>query len=401
MPTMKELIELRNKLSHDAREVMNSIKPGVDAGDQTEKRAKVDALLAEKNRLNEDINRLASLAEEPETRGAQPRDGFESADNRSQEERNRASNIALRSYLRGEKFETRDLTVAADGGVMIPVAAVPPVVAQRSAGSIYDIVGKMRTSTGEDVRVPLWDDTTDHLVDDGTSVGGGTDPSITGVTVKTGGLRTGDPLLIDNKLIQDVSYDLLSYVNQSLTERYQRGLAQLINTNSGSLSYFTPLKGNVPVSVTTTSTTGFDGYDNFPKMVGTLDPAYWSNAVWTFNATTYSAVLDIKDSYGRPIFLPLNDGANSGFVGTILGFPVKVNQYQDSLAAGNVPLYFGDFQKGFMLREVLPGIVIKQSNQRWIELNRLGVIGFARAGGSVTLANSTTYSPIQALAIHA
>ena len=58
---------------------------------------------------------------------------------------------------------------------------------------------------------------------------------------------------------------------------------------------------------------------------------------------------------------------------------------------------FGDFGKGYQLREVLPGLVIKQSNQRWIELNRLGVLGFARAGGAPTLANATTYSPIVGL----
>lgn len=402
MPTMKEMLELRNKLSHDAREIMNTIKPGADATDQTEKRAKVDAMLAEKNRVNEDINRLASLTDETENRAGQPRDGFESADkdNRSQEERSRATNVALRSYFRGERFEQRDLTVAADGGVMIPVAAVAPVVAQRSAGTIYDLVGKMRTSTGEPVRVPLWDDTTDHLVDDGTSVGGGTDPSVSGVTISTGGLRTGDPLLIDNKLIQDVNYDLLSYVNQSLTERYQRGLAQLINANSGSLSYFTALQGNVPTGVTTTAAGALDGYVNFPALMGALDPAYWSNAVWTMSASTLATVLQIKDTQGRPIFIPYLDGATSGFAGQILGFPVKINQYQQSVAVSHTPIYFGDFMKGFLLREVLPGIVIKQSNQRWIELNRLGVLGFARAGGSVVLANSTTYSPIQALACH-
>lgn len=396
--TMKELLELRNKLSHDAREIMNSIKPGLDAADQTEKRAKVDALLAEKNRVNEDINRLASLADESDTRGAQPRAGFESADadERTPEQRNRAANIALRAYLRGDRFEQRDLTVAADGGVMIPVAAVPPIVAQRSAGSLYDIVGKMRTTTGEDVRFPLWDDTGNGLVLDSTAIGTGTDPSVTGVTIKTDGLRTGDPLLLDNKLIQDVSYDLVTYVTQALQERYQRGVSQAMN--AGNASNFVGLTGNIPTPVTSEAV-GEIGYDDFVALLAALDPAYMSNAVFAFSNATLGLVLKIKDSQGRPIFLPYLDGAQSGFAGQILGVPVKIDQYAPTVATGNVPVRFGDFQKGYQLREVLPGLVIKQSTQRWIELNRTGVIAFARAGGAPTLANNTTYSPIQGLKI--
>lgn len=83
----------------------------------------------------------------------------------------------------------------------------------------------------------------------------------------------------------------------------------------------------------------------------------------------------------------------------LFGFPVKINQFAPTVATNNVPIIFGDHQKGYLLREVNPGLVIKQSAQRWIELNRLGVIGFARAGGAPTLANATTYSPLVGLKV--
>ena len=104
-------------------------------------------------------------------------------------------------------------------------------------------------------------------------------------------------------------------------------------------------------------------------------------------------MLKIKDSQGRPIFIPYLDGATSGFAGQILGFKVKIDQYSPTVASGHVPVRFGDFSKGYLLREVTPGLVIKQSNQRWIELNRLGFVGFARAGGAPTLANATHLQP--------
>lgn len=388
--TLRELNEKRNRLLAETRQLMSAQELS------TEQRAKVDAMLADANALKADIERLEACTESEERSlptNRPPREGFESAeaDTRSPEERNSASNKAFRSYLRGERFEHRDLTIAADGGVMIPVGAVAPIVAQRSAGALYDVVGHLRTTTGEDVRFPLWDDTSNGLVLDSAPIGNGTDPSVDGVTIKTDGLRTGDPLLLDNKLVQDVAFDLVSYVNQALTERYQRGISAVMN--AGNSSNIKGLTGNIPAPVTTEAV-GALGYDDFVGMIAALDPAYHLGACFTFSNATLGKVLKIKDEQGRPIFLPYLDGAKSGFAGQILGFPVKIDQFAPAVASNNVPVRFGDFMKGYQLREVLPGLVIKQSAQRWIELNRLGVIGFARAGGAPTLANSTDYSPI-------
>jgi HK97 family phage major capsid protein len=389
--TLRELNEKRNRLLAEIRTQMTASSELT-----VEQRTQIDAKLADAIQLKADIERMEACAETEERSlpaNRPPREGFESADsdNRGQEERNAASNKAFRSYLRGERFETRDLTIAADGGVMVPVAAVAPIVAQRSAGSLYDIVGHLRTQTGEDVRFPLWDDTGNGLVLDSAAIGGGTDPSVAGTTIKTDGLRTGDPLLLDNKLVNDVSFDLISYVNQALSARYQRGISQAMNAGNG--SNFVGLTGNIPTPVTTEAVGVLD-YDSFVAMIAALDPAYHANACFTFSNATQAAVLKLKDSQGRPIFLPYLDGAKSGFAGQILGFPVKIDQYSPAVASGAVPVRFGDFNMGYQCREVLPGLVIKQSNQRWIELNRLGVVAFARAGGAPTLANTTTYSPI-------
>lgn len=392
--TLRELIEKRNKILVDARQLMS----GSDVS--AEQRSKVDAMLTEANGLKADIERLEACAESEERslpKPGIPRAAVESTetDDRNQEQRNKATNKAFRAYLRGERFEQRDLTIAADGGVMVPVAALPPVLAQRSAGSIYDVVHKMRTTTGEPVKVPLWDGTSDVLVLDSTPVGNGTDPTVTGVTIQTDGLRTGDPVLIDNKLIQDLDYDIVSYVNQVLTDRYTRGASNYIT--NGNSSNFTGYLGAIPFVPSETAATL--GYDDFVALIAALDPAYHPGACFAFSNTVLGNVLKIKDSQGRPIFIPYLDGATSGFAGQILGFPVKIDQYGKSVATGNISVAFGDFDKGYTLREVSPGLVIKQSNQRWIELNRTGVIGFARGGGAPTLANTTTFSPIQGLKI--
>lgn len=389
---IKTLTEKRAKLLVDARQLMTG--ENITA----ETRSKADAMIAEAEVIRGDIERFKATEPEPEQRSrtAPPRGeveqtGSETADERTYEQRNRASNIALRSFLRGEKFETRDLTVAANGGVMIPVAAVQPVQAQRSAGSIYDIVRKMRTSTGEDVRVPLWDDTSNGFVLDSTAITT-TDPSITGVTVKVDGLRS-NPILLDNKLVQDLDYDLVADVNAAINQRYLRSVSQAIVV--GNASNFVALSAP---SALTTATTAKLGYADLVGLMTALDPAYSPNAVFSFSTATLGVVQNIVDGNGRPIFMPFTEGATSGFAGTIFGYPVKIDQYAPAVATGNAAVRFGDHAAAYCLREVSPGIVIKQSADRWIELNRLGVVAFARAGGAPTIA-STTYPSLVSLTV--
>jgi HK97 family phage major capsid protein len=383
--TYRELVEKRNKLLIDARTAM--LGENVTA----ETRSAVDQMLADANTLKTDIERMEACAESEQRSvpsNTPPRgsvENHETRDERSYEERNKASNIALRAMLKGERFETRDLTVAANGGYMIPVAAIEPVQAKKSAGSIMDIVRRLKTSTGEDVRVPLWDDTENGFVLDSTSTST-TDPSVTGVTVKVDGLRS-NPILLDNKLIQDVSYDLVTDVNQAIQLRYQRSVSQAIV--QGNSSNFTALSAP---SALTTATTAKVGYADLVALMTALDPAYSANAVWSFSTATLGVITNLTDANNRPLFLPFNDGGISGFAGTIFGFPVKIDQYAPTVATGNMPIRYGDHSAAYCLREVEPGIVIKQSADRWIELNRLGVVAFARAGGAPTIASSTTPS---------
>ncbi|MFC6644448.1 phage major capsid protein [Granulicella cerasi] len=381
----RETVERRNKLLTDARTAMSA--ENVTA----ETRSAVDAMLADAQSLKGDIERMEACAESEQRslptntppRGAV--ENHEAKDERTFEERNRAANIALRSFIRGERFEQRDLTVAANGGVMIPVAAVDPIQAKKSAGSIMDIVKRMRTTTGEDVRQPLWDDTSNGFVLDSTSITT-TDPSITGTLLKVDGLRS-NPILLDNKLVQDVSYDLVTDVNNAINLRYIRSVSQAIVQGNG--SNFTAL--SAPSALTST-TTAIVKYANLVGLMTALDPAYSTNACWSFSTATLGQVMNLTDANGRPLFLPFNDGGISGFVGTIFGFPVKIDQYAATVATGNTPIRFGDHSAAYTLREVEPGIVIKQSSDRWIELNRLGVVAFARAGGAPTIASSTTPS---------
>src|ERR1019366_3771516 len=98
--------------------------------------------------------------------------------------------------LRTGKAEQRDLTVSGDG-VLIPTFVGSPVIAKKSPGSIYGLVGKMSTSTGPPIVIPYWNDLSSSWVLNSAQLGT-TDPTISqGPTLAVDDLRF-QPLKISN-----------------------------------------------------------------------------------------------------------------------------------------------------------------------------------------------------------
>jgi len=180
----KELREQRAKLVLDAQKIMGGDKVS------KEQRGQVDKMLADAEELRKDAERLEQIDKLTEGRSAAaiPRgnpDGEgegQPADARSHEEQRSATGKALRSWLKKEQFEHRDLSVSANGGVMIPTAVVDPKVAKKAAGSVYDLVYKLRTATGEPVKAPMLNDIDNGFVLNSTA-SSTTDPATGGVTL--------------------------------------------------------------------------------------------------------------------------------------------------------------------------------------------------------------------------
>jgi HK97 family phage major capsid protein len=354
----------------------------------TEQRTNVDKMLADANTLKGDVERMIQFenaeAEMRSVPGKVPQGAVSAAvvepETRSYEDRRKATSTALRSYMKGERFESRELTIAADGGVMIPVGVTDPKIAQKSAGSILDLVYRFKSTSGESVKVPLLNDLGNGFILSSAYAAGTTDPAVTGVTISIDDIQT-NPIQVMNSLVNDVEFDLIGYLEAAIQTRYLRSASSWITlgntSNVGALS--TGYSGITGASV------GVLKYADFTGLLASLDPAYYTDAAFLMSPQTLAnSVLNITDSNGRPLFLPFGTGGVSGFTGTLFGYPVKLNPYQPAVATGNVAVQFGSFAQAYTFREVLPGVVIKKSSDRYIELNALGVFAFARVGGAVT-----------------
>ena len=404
--TKQELIDKRAKLHHDASALMNKPYDQITAED----RSNADKMFADANVIKGDLERLRNIEDSEAELRSQPgrvKTGEPAAsagvtETRSPEERRKALSGELRKVFKGERFEARELTIATDGGFTIPIGVTDPKQATKFVGSVYDQVYKFKSTSGETVKVPLWNDLGNGFILSSTfsETAAATDPAIGGVSISIDDVQTL-PIQINNSLLNDVEFDLITYVEKALNLRYNLSVAMAITNGNGS---------NVQSLATgytgiTTAASGVVSYKDLTALAGSLDASYYPGAVFMFSPSTlYNVILNIVDSNNRPIFLPFMDGGISGFSGTMFGFPVKLNPFQPAVAPSAVgAIQFGDFSQGYTFREVMPGIRILKSTDRYIELNALGIFAFARYGGAVTNAGSVvanTTQPVVSLNIH-
>jgi HK97 family phage major capsid protein len=379
MATVKELRDKAAKLYVDARAILT----GDDLS--TEKRAQAEKMIADAEGIKDQakmLDELDQLASVDSSRSI-PRSQPGASETRSREERREATNKALRSYLKGETFEQRDLTVSADG-ILIPEGVLDPVVGKKYSGALYSLVRKVKTATGEVMKAPLVSMLSDAWVLASAGITT-TDPTVGGSTIAVDPIRM-NPIQIDNFLIQDSTFDLVTFIQEQCQLTYQLYVNNAMTVGNGSnvesiLGYFSGISTTSPDTI---------ALADLQATLAALDPAYYTNAAWLMsNQTLITNVQGIKDTAGRPIFLNFFDGATSGFIGTMFGFPVKVNPFHPNVGVtspvvSKEVIDFGDFELGYTFREVAPGIIFKKSDQRYFEYNQLGVAAFARVGGAIT-----------------
>ncbi|ELR66057.1 Phage major capsid protein [Photobacterium marinum] len=75
-----------------------------------------------------------------------------------------------------------------------------------------------------------------------------------------------------------------------------------------------------------------------------LKTGYRANARWMFNRKTFAELAKLKDAEGRYY---LTKDVSEGSDGTLLGFPVTIDDYADDIEAGKYPILFGDFKRGY------------------------------------------------------
>lgn len=400
MPTPNELMEERANVFAQAEDFLARSEKGDELSAED---------LAAWDKANKRAAELKDQAEAAQ-RTAQLKESFEAIDEAAQrsaadaartpEERDnaKAHNDAFAAYLRdgesGLSAEHRSVlqaqtraqgtTSGSVGGYAVPEGFWAKVTETRKFyAMVSELAETITTNTGAALPWPTNNDTsnTGRLLAENNQV---TETALTfGQATLDAYTFSSDLVLVSLQLAQDAGIDLPSFVARKAGERLGRVENTYFTTGSGS----SQPQGFITGATTGKTTAGATAitYNEIVDLVHSVDVAYRSNATFVMHDLILAYVRKIRDDsggsgLGRPIWEP---SVQVGVPDSLLGFPVKVNNFMAStVATTNKTIAFGDFRAALAVRRVNGGQLMTL-RERYADYLQIGYFAFERADSVV------------------
>lgn len=403
MNKLQQLRERRNAKAKAAHE-LNSRFPA-DQRMPADEASQLDALLNEVASIDEEIareHRLVALEA-----GADPQAQHEAALNAATRDPARQSPDApvLRAFLAGglaalspEQVRTMQArqnadiraamstTTPAEGGYTVATEYYRELEqAMKAFGGMRAVASVIRTSTGATMNFPTADATAEvgEIVGQNAAVALG--ETTFGNTALDVYKYSSKKIALPFELVQDSFLDIEAYVRELLAIRLGRIQNQHFTTGSGT---------GQPRGVVTASTVGKTGttgqttsviYDDLVDLEHSVDPAYRSmpGVGFMLHDSSLKVVRKIKDSQGRPIFVPgYEQGNPGGAPDRLLNRPVFINQDVATMAANAKSILFGAFSK-YRIRDVMDLTLFRMTDSAFTLNGQVGFVAFMRSGGNL------------------
>jgi HK97 family phage major capsid protein len=201
------------------------------------------------------------------------------------------------------------------------------------------------------------------------------------------------------ELLQDSEIDIQGMVLKRSADRIGR---------LGNVGFTTGGGTTDPFGLVTAASTGKTGttgqtltviYDDLVDLIDSLDVAYLgapssnpelagAEPGFMFNQTTRRVIRKIKDTAGRPIWMPSYDeGLTGATPDRLLGYPVYLNNDMAVPAANAKTIAFGNFNK-YMIRDAMDVTMFRFDDSAYAKLGQVGYLAWARMGGNLLDVNS-------------
>lgn len=291
--------------------------------------------------------------------------------------------MAPRYEQLGGEVRAQSIGTTTAGGFLVPPGywlRISEVL--KAYGGILGISNVITTATGQPLQWPNNDDTANigAILGENTVV---TEVDVTlGQRILNAWTYSSNSILVSLQLLQDSAFDLDSFITRKLGMRVGRALAIHLATGTGT---------NQPTGIMTTVGTGVTGtttgkvgapqYADLVDLTHAVDPAYRAggNVRFVMHDLTLAAIRKLVDTQGRPLWVPAQSsttisGSNPD---TILGYPITIDQAIPATAVSTKSVLFGDFEAGYVVRQVL-GFNLLRLVERYADFLQVGFIGFAR-----------------------
>ncbi|MBA1447040.1 MAG: phage major capsid protein, partial [Gammaproteobacteria bacterium] len=151
---------------------------------------------------------------------------------------------------------------------------------------------------------------------------------------------------------------------------------------------------NEPRGIVTAATAGKVGateqtdtitYADLIDLFHSVDPAYRENGTCSFmmNDASLQVLHHLRDSVGRPIYLPAYDGLAGPLPDSLLGHNITINQNVAPMAVSAKSILFGDFNY-YVIRDVMAANLLRFDDSAYAKRGQVGFLMFSRHGGNFT-----------------
>lgn len=418
---MQSIQALRERRAHFLKETRNLLdnNPGAKWGAEQQK--KYDENLAEIERVEAELSRMERMAElEAEKPFPQARDVIARIDRgaKSLSEHVKAALESIGEQARVKEYmqvcalhakwlrvgdkgmseedwatirNTMSTTTGSEGGFTVPSEISSVLIdSLKFYAAMMQVAESIRTSDGRPLNYPTSDGTAETgeiIAQNVTATGADPTFGTVGLNVfKFGSKIVACPI----ELLQDSTIDIEAFIRKRLMQRIGRILNNKFTVGVGT----TEPDGIVPR--TTTGKTGTTGqtttviYDDLVDVIDAVDIAYQGpNCKWMFNQNSRKVIRKIKDTAGRPIWMPSYDrGIAGGFADELLGFPVQINNDMANMAANAFPIIFGDFSY-YKIRVAMEVSLFRFTDSAYTKLGQVGFLAWMRAGGNLVDTGAT------------
>lgn len=416
---LQQLRELRNSKAKEANEINN--KYPADQRMPAAEAERMDSILAEIEAIDGDIareNRRAQLAaEDPAAQHAAAMNAATRTPGAHGDETRalRAfmaggiSNMADDDRARMLARQTPDIrnamstTTTTEGGFTVATEYQRSLeIAMKAYGGMRAVAHAIRTATGASMNFP----TTDPTAEVGEIVG--QNSPVTGLDTTFSNISmdvykySSKKIALPFELVQDSFIDIEAYIQSLLAMRLGRIQNTHFTTGSGT---------GQPRGLITAASSGKVGatgqtltviYDDLVDLEHSVDPAYRSQpgVGYMMHDSSVKVIRKIKDSQGRPIFVPGYEAdamVNGGAPDRLMGRPIYINQDMPVMAANAESIAFGQLSK-YVIRDVMDLTLFRMTDSAFTLNGQIGFVGFLRTGGNLidaggavkTYANSAT-----------
>lgn len=401
---LKGLREQREKLIADARAIHDKAvaeKRGLSPEEVESQRKMLDDAKA----IVANIRNLEELeAEEAALRASLPESQRISRETKEEKRDGNAYNTAFRNYLMNgySRLSAREQDVLSTGfrefspeqraqstlsGAVGGFDVKPDtsfygriIEAQKFFGGMFNAGCTMlSTSTGADLPIPTTDDTsnTGAIVAEEGSHASGTNVTLAQTTLHAY-LYSSKIVKVSWQLLQDSETDWEGFLARIFGMRLGRIQNTHLTTGTGSSQPYGVVTQATSGRQSATGNTSSVPWDDFIRLVHSVDIAYRPGGKFMMNDATALAARLLKDGNGRPLW---QDSPNQGQPSTLIGYPVVINNDVATMTTSAKHTLFGDFSN-YYIRQV-KAIQVVRLSELYAENGQVGFLAFMRFDGAL------------------